>query len=270
MAEIADLGVGNFISYELHTINPRAALSFYESVAGWTSQPANGGHRCALFSTARGVLGGVAQLSERAKKLGVPPHWMGSVSVSDVDATIAEVTRLGGRVRVEPVDLPDIGRQAVIADPFGAVIGVCTPTLPVMMREASHGEVCWHELFSEDHEASFAFYSKIFGWKSRSRFDKDVMCRYLLYGNDERDMGGMFSRPKEQHVSAWNYYIQVSDLDAAVVRAKLAGGTLYEGPMIVPSGARIAVLGDPDGVGFSLHENPKASAPRLTDSAQEA
>ena len=196
-------------------------------------------------------------MSERAKKLGVPPHWMGNVSVSNVDATLAEVTRLGGRVRVEPVDYPHVGRQAVIADPFGAVLGVCTPASPVKKREVCPGEVCWHELFSEDHEVAFDFYAKIFGWKERSRIEMGAMGRYLLYGNDERDMGGMFSRPKEQHASAWNYYIQVSDLDAALARAKLAGGTLNRGPMIVPSGARVAVLSDPDGAGFSLHENPK-------------
>jgi uncharacterized protein len=259
MVEIADLGSGDFISYELHTINPCAARSFYERVAGWTSRPANGGRRCASFATTQGPLGGVAELSDRAKQLGVPPHWMASVSVSDVDATIMQAVHLGARVLVAPVYLPDGGYQAAIADPFGAVIAVCTPASPAKVRQALPGEVCWHEIFSEDHEASFAFYSKLFGWKRRSRLDMGTAARYLLYGSDERDLGGMFSRPKEQHASAWNYYIQVSDLNAAVARAKAAGGKVENGPMIVPSGARIAVLSDPDGAGFSLHENPRAS-----------
>jgi uncharacterized protein len=204
-------------------------------------------------------VGGATQLPDRAKQMGAPPHWMSNVQVSDVDATVAEAKKLNGRVLVEPSEYSGVGRYALIADPFGAVIRVLVPTQPMKVRDVSRpGEVCWHELLSEDHEASLAFYGKLFGWKKRSEFDMGAMGKYVLYGDDARDLGGMFTKPKEMHASAWNYYFQVSDLDAAVERAKEKGGKLCNGPMSIPSGARIAQLSDPQGAGFSLHENPRA------------
>ncbi len=251
---------GDFVWYELRTPKPDAAPSFYQHViSGWSSRPMAGFDDYTLFLTEQGPLGGAAPLTERAKQVGAPPHWMSSVHVADVDATVSQIRQLGGRVVVEPAEHPDIGRFAIAADPFGAVIGVCTPARPMKVRDASKpGEVCWHELISEDHEASLRFYGKLFGWRKRGEFAMGAMGTYLLYGNEERDLGGMFTLAKDQHPSAWNYYIQVSDLDAAIERAKAKGGSLFNGPMTVPSGARIAQLSDPQGAGFSLHENPKS------------
>ena len=252
--------LGDFIWYELRTAQPAAAPSFYAHVIGsWSSRPMEGFDDYTLFVTEQGPLGGAARLSARAAQMGVSPHWMSSVYVGDVDAAASQVTQTGGRVLVEPAEHPNLGRLALAADPFGAVFGVCTPARAMPVHDSSKpGEVCWHELISEDHDAALAFYARLFGWKKRSEFDMGTMGKYVVYGNEIRDLGGIFTMPKQQHPSAWNYYFQVADLDAAVERAKAKGATLLNGPMQVPSGARIAQLSDPQGAGFSLHENPKS------------
>ena len=250
---------GNFVWYELHTTNPSASPAFYQHVVGWSSRPMQGGNGYILFENEQGPVAGASALTERAKSMGAPPHWLGNVQVADVDATVSQVKPLDGRVYVEPVTHPGGGRSAVIADPFGAVLGVFAPVQPMKVRDASKpGGVCWHELMSENPELSLAFYGKLFGWKKRSEFDMGTMGKYLLFGNEERDFGGMFAKAKDEHASAWNYYLQVSDIDAAITQVKEKGGTLCKGPMDIVSGARIAHISDPQDAGFSLHENPKA------------
>ena len=55
---------------------------------------------------------------------GVPPHWMSYIAVDDVDASTAKVEQLGGKVRVPPTAIPNVGRFSVITDPTGATISL--------------------------------------------------------------------------------------------------------------------------------------------------
>ena len=81
---------------------------------------------------------------------------------------------------------------------------------------------------------------------------------YRLVGHGEHRIAGMMKKPeKMQMPSSWLYYIQVADLDAACERAKKHGGKVLNGPMPIPTGARIAQLLDNQGAAFALHENPK-------------
>src|SRR5262249_51858893 len=112
-----------------------------------------------------GPLGGTMALPEQAKKMGAPPHWMGSVQVADVNKTVARARELGGNVFVEPTDIPKVGRYAIIADPQGAAISLIQPSEAMTPHDVSkHGEVCWHELITTDQKAALHFYSEIFGW----------------------------------------------------------------------------------------------------------
>lgn len=52
----------------------------------------------------------------------VPPHWAAYLSVDDVDARIAKCKEMGATIIVEPMDVPTIGRMALISDPQGAAI----------------------------------------------------------------------------------------------------------------------------------------------------
>ncbi len=50
----------------------------------------------------------------------VPPHWMVYFAVADTDATLARATELGGKSCVPPMDVPGVGRMAIMTDPQGA------------------------------------------------------------------------------------------------------------------------------------------------------
>jgi predicted enzyme related to lactoylglutathione lyase len=254
---MTDTKVGHFVWYDLLTESPDAAVAFYTHVVGWTSQPFERGYT--MFQGSQGPLAGTVQLPEALKKMGAPPHWTSNVEVADVDATVAKVRELGGRVYAEPQDYPTVGRLAVIADPQGATINVLKPNDPLKPHDSSKpGEFTWSELVTSAHEAAFRFYATLFGWKKQRDFDMGAMGKYLIYGVDDRDLGGMFTKSKDMPMPpAWLYYVQVADLDAALARAKSKDARLLNGPMDVPGGARIAQLLDPQGAAFALHELAK-------------
>jgi predicted enzyme related to lactoylglutathione lyase len=54
----------------------------------------------------------------------VPPMWIPYVGVEDTDSTAAKATELGATVIVGPMDVPTVGRFAVVQDPQGAVFGI--------------------------------------------------------------------------------------------------------------------------------------------------
>jgi predicted enzyme related to lactoylglutathione lyase len=248
---------GHFIWYDHLTRDVKAAIAFYTHVVGWNTQPIEQGYT--MFVGSQGPLGGTIELPEAASKTGAPPHWTGNVHVADIDATVAEVRKLGGKVFKEPSDYPKVGKIAVIGDPQGAAIHLFQPANPMTLHDSTRpGEFTWHELVTTDHESGFVFYSKVFGWKKSRDFDMGAMGKYLIYGMDGADLGGMFTKPKDMPAPPhWLYYVQVADLDAAVARAKAKDAKLLNGPMEVPGGARIAQLVDPQGAAFALHEAAK-------------
>lgn len=110
-----------FFWNELHTPDPTGALSFYEGVIGFTHKTMNmgpDGDYHVLESKDGAGRGGVMSHVQGG------PRWMPYVAVDDPDATVARVKQHRGKVHVEPTDIPNVGRFAVIEDPTGAVLAV--------------------------------------------------------------------------------------------------------------------------------------------------
>ncbi len=249
---------GRFVWYELMTSDTPGAIAFYTDVIGWKTQPFEspmGKEPYTMWVGSQGPLGGVMTLPEDAKKMGVPPNWMAHVEVDDVDATVAAVKAKGGSVHVPPTDIPTIGRFSVIADPQGASLSVFKPVTPMQAHDPTKaGEFTWNELYADDYKTAFAFYGEIFGWKQISEMDMGPAGKYLLYGQGDKQYGGMMSKtPDMKTPPCWVYYIHVDDLDAAVARATAKGAKTLVGPITVPDGTVIAQLTDPQGAVFALH-----------------
>jgi predicted enzyme related to lactoylglutathione lyase len=250
---------GHFIWYDHLAVDKEVAIAFYTDLFGWTPRPIQQGYT--MFVGSQGPMAGTFPLPAEARKTGAAPHWSSNVHVADCDATVAQVRELGGRVITPPGDFPNVGRLAVIADPQGVSINVFAPANPMDLHDRSkHGEFTWHELATHDHEAAFAFYSRLLGWRKSRDFDMGADGKYLVYGIDGTDLGGMFTIPAARPTPAhWLYYIEVADLDDTIERAKSKGAKVRSGPMAVPGGARIAQLSDPEGAAFALHEAAKKS-----------
>jgi len=261
---MANTNTGRFVWYELLTSDPKAAIAFYTEVVGWKTEPFGGDISYMMFVGSQGVLGGVTTLPEQAKQMGAQPYWQANVEVANVDETVAQVKALGGKVYVTE-NVPNVGRFAVIADPQGAVLAVFTPASEMKSHDITkQGEFSWHELYTTDHEAAFTFYSKIVGWERMGEFDMGAMGKYLLWGRNGTQLGGMMTMPKEMKTPdgrtvppSWMYYVTMTDFDAGFERAKSKGAKVLNGPMEVPGGQRIVQLMDPQGAAFALVTPPK-------------
>lgn len=254
---------GRFVWYELLSTDPQGALAFYPDVVGWKTEPFEALGDYKRWVGGQGPLGGVASLPEPAKKLGAPSYWQANVQVANVEETLAEVKRLGGQVYVHE-EVSSVGHFAVIADPQGAVIAVFTPAGEVQSHDvAKPGEFSWHELYTTDPEAAFKFYERIAGWERLGELDMGAMGKYLLWGRNGKQLGGMLTLPKGLKTPdgrdvppSWMYYVTVQNLDAALARAMAKGARVLNGPMEVPTGQRIVQLMDPQGAAFALTTPP--------------
>ena len=72
----------------------------------------------------------------------------------------ARAKQAGGSV-LAAMDIPEVGRFAVIRDPQGAVISAFTPQGEPRIPE---GAFVWDELHTSDIEAAKQFYPAVFGW----------------------------------------------------------------------------------------------------------
>jgi predicted enzyme related to lactoylglutathione lyase len=108
---------------QLNTTDLDAATRFYERVFGIEVdvQEQAGSEYRVIRANGRPVAG-IRPLHAPAE--GVPPHWQTVFSVEDCDAALARVEELGGRKLTEPMDVPSVGRIALVQDPVGATFQV--------------------------------------------------------------------------------------------------------------------------------------------------
>ena len=115
---------------ELHTTDPAKAHSFYRSLFGWRSEQMEvPGMAYTVLSTAEGdqqaaSFGGIAPHPDDAQHLLWLPHF----AVADTDDIVARAQENGGSVIMPAMDVPDVGRIAWLADPFGAHFAIINPT----------------------------------------------------------------------------------------------------------------------------------------------
>src|SRR5207247_1819898 len=100
---------------------------------------------------------------------GVPPHWLTYVAVEDVDASAQSGASLGGNVLMPPMDIPNVGRMAVLKDPQGAVFAIFKfgPHVGAAQLGPVSGAFCWNELATTDAKAATNYYTKLFGWTTK-------------------------------------------------------------------------------------------------------
>ncbi|MFF7177281.1 VOC family protein [Streptomyces sp. NPDC008121] len=114
---------------ELHAPDAAAAVDFYGALFGWRSQDMEApGMTYRVLSTAEGdqqdtSFGGVAALQDGGEKA----RWIPYFAVADADETVARAQGSGGSVLMPAADVPDVGRIAWLADPFGAAFAVLKP-----------------------------------------------------------------------------------------------------------------------------------------------
>lgn len=234
---------------ELSTSDVPAAQRFYAALFGWRSEtdprPEAGGYTMARIGE-----DAVAALtpSYRPEQ---PPAWTVSFATEDTDATIEAVRSAGGTPLIGPMDVFDLGRFAVVADPSGAVFSLWQArAFAGASRFGEPGTLGWAELRTPDPAGALAFYPAVFGWTG------NASEQYTHWGVNGADFGGMMAMGEGEGLEApphWLPYFAVTDVETVAGTARTAGGGTLMPPMRLPSGRSIAVLRDPQGAAFGIH-----------------
>jgi predicted enzyme related to lactoylglutathione lyase len=248
---------GHFVWHELLSSDLAASAAFYTAVVGSQTAPMpEVDFPYLLWLAEAGAMGGLIQ--HDGGRDGSSPRWQGTIAVADVDALCARAVELGGSVRQAPVDLTQVGRLALLADPQGHLLTLLSPHTPMQARDPMRlGEVMWAELVTAAPSDALHFYGDLFGWVQHDSYDAGPAGLYRLWGPDSQSLAGLVgAQPGEP--AGWRYYLHVADLDASIRTAAALGGRLTAGPTSVPSGDRMAHLVDPQGVAFALYGKSRA------------
>ncbi|MEO7261165.1 MAG: VOC family protein [Jatrophihabitantaceae bacterium] len=230
-----------------------AARLFYEGLFGWGMQggsPEYGGY---LNATKNGRL--AAGISPKMAPE-APTAWLIHFATSDVDASAERVGSNGGQVLLAPMDVMELGRMAICADPSGARFG--------LWKAGSHtgsgvvnepGAVIWTEQLSQTLEPNLAFYRAVFDWEFHDMSSGGF--RYACFVSEGRDIGGVGEYPAGDLELApqWWLYLAVDDTDAAVDQVIRLGGSVIRPPADSSYG-RVATVADNQGASFMLMAAP--------------
>jgi predicted enzyme related to lactoylglutathione lyase len=230
--------------------DPQAAADFYGALFGWEAPegpPETGGYRVAMVRDH--AVAGIGTQQNPGH-----PVWATYIAVDDADEATAKVLAAGGQVIMPAMDVLDVGRMAIYADPQGAVFSVWQAgTHPGAQLVNEPGTWSWSELLTTDLEAAKGFYGDVFGWTTDPKGDGPVP-EYVEWQVGGLSVAGMMLKPPMMPAEVppyWGVYFAVVDADAAAARVKELGGTVIQPPTDIEPG-RFAVVADPFGGIFDV------------------
>ena len=243
------IGVPNLIDFQ--TPDTKIAEQFYAELLGWRFDEADPtGYRYARTHDGA-VIAGVRQAA-----VDDPSVWTLYLSTDDISRTATLATESNGSVLHGPIDIPDQGHVAVIADSTGAVTGFWQPQPGWSFASHVPGAFAWAELLTPDGKVADDFYAQLTGLASTQIGDGDTYD-YAVWTptGHESPVVGRHQIVLPKGVPAhWRIYFTVDPdvgTDQTLANAVSLGATTVAEPSDIPAG-RIAVLADPTGAQFAL------------------
>lgn len=245
MTERSEYTPGTPSWIDLGSPDPQVAADFYGGLFGWTvdfdERPEAGGYAMARID-GKDVAGiGPQQNTE------MPPFWSVYVSVADADATVARATIHGATVIVEPMDVFDSGRMAVLQDSVGSFISIWQPQETIGAQLVNqHGTFVWNELATTNLVHAREFYESVFDW-GVDESSPEGSALFTVTG----EMVCGAHTAGEGEFPAWTVWFAADDCDAAVAKVTELGGSVIMPPSDMSFG-RGAVVSDPQGAVFGI------------------
>lgn len=239
---------------DLMTSNMAKSQEFYTALFGWTYETGDeekyGGYTMA-YKDGKSVAG-LMQSQEDGQ--GYPDMWSTYLRVDDIDAAVASAKDAGAISYMDPMEVPEQGKMAMLGDPGGASIGLWEfGGHTGFQAHEENGASAWHELHSKDYPAAVGFYTGVFGLTPKVMGDSPEF-RYTTLVDGEKELAGVMDAAgylPDEVPSHWEVYFQVDDADASVAKALTLGATVINEAEDTPYG-RLAGLTDCTGAMFKL------------------
>jgi predicted enzyme related to lactoylglutathione lyase len=253
--------------------DPEAAVDFYRGLFGWEFEdvmPPESEGRYFLARLRGGDVAAVGSIPEAVPQVAM---WNTYVWVDSADDTASKVGAAGGAVVMEPFDVMDAGRMAVLTDPEGAAF--CAWQAKENKGAAivnEPGSLNFNGLNTRDIEGAKSFYGSVFGWTTLALDGGAEMWTLPGYGDYlERDNPDLRKQtaeaggpegfvdvvasinpiPDDQPDTPphWSVTFAVDDADATAAKATELGGTVIVPPFDAPW-VRMTIINDPQGATF--------------------
>ncbi len=250
--------MGRFVWHDLMTTDIESAIDFFVGLFGWSIQvvdSGSGGANYRVFHAAGRAMGGFVAMDPVH---GVASHWLGYVSVQDLDHVVTAADAAGGSIAVAPTHIPQVGRFAVLRDPSGGTLAPLQrdPKFDEPQRDSEDGQICWNELHSSDPADCADYYATVFGWRAAER-ELAAYGPYTVFSDHSKDLAGMAeSKLLSRPATLWIPYVLVSDLGRSVSRVQQLGGSVWLLPVDIPEVGGAAIIADPSGAPTGLFQNP--------------
>lgn len=260
----AEHHAGKVIWADLVTPDLARAKRFYSGLFDWSFRDIRAGDSDYAVAIVDGrPVGGLLQPN-------VPPgeHWQPAwltfIAVSDVDAAKQIALAHGAKLVFDSQNFPNRGRQAVFADPDGAVFAVLASSggdRPDV--RAVPGEWIWSSLFVSNPDTEAAFYQTLFGYEVYDLASDDGSEHVILSSDDYARAGlnGLPSDSARRHPH-WLNFVCVTDVTAATAKAVALGGRVLVEPRADRHGGMLAVIADPGGAPIGLMDWPADDSKR--------
>lgn len=242
--------VGQIVWHDLFTSDRKRSMDFYQHIADWTYKV----ERATDFAWGGGEKDFVLALLADEAGAGFaetpPDHengWIAYVEVPDVDAAVERVHALGGKIVREPFEVPGVGRNVLVRDPLGALLGLSLSrhSFPVPHRQFGP------EVYvSNGGQFPEAFYAELFEWHVSPKRDPECVS-FIGPSGDVVAVRHASTWPTSS-IAAWMPSIKVASVSDASSFAEANGARLMSPGADKTARAHGLVLCDPDSALFAL------------------
>jgi predicted enzyme related to lactoylglutathione lyase len=238
---------------DLMAKDQQAALDFYRDLFGWEGRPGPaefGGYAvCELNGKA---VAGIGPAMAPKKGAPEPPTvWTTYLASTDAQATQDTMVAAGATLLAPVMDVGNLGRMLIAADPQGAVFGTWQAGGFAGAKVANEaGALIWNELHTTDVKAAEAFYGEAFGAEITPMEGVESYWGFHIGG---KPVGGvtLLANDPPGTPPHWLSYFAVDDTDSTVDALVRGGGTVLAPPFDMIAG-RMAVVTDPQGAPFGV------------------
>ncbi len=244
---------GKVIFEQLATPDLAETERFYSGLFGWNFRNVPG--LKLPYATAYFDGQPVGAMVQRPAQADRHAAWLPFFSVGQTDAAVHNASAHGARVLVAPHDVAGRGREAVLADPQGAVFAVMASSSgdpPDELRPS--GDWIWRSLLTTDPGADAPFYQAVFGFRMLP-LPSPAGETHLLLASENYARATVNTLPGRTGAHPhWLNFVRVDDAAKSAALAERLGGHVLVAPRPDRHGGMIAVIADPLGTPVGLFE----------------
>lgn len=248
-----------FVWTDLAAVDSNRAAEFYTALFGWRVEKTelSQEHHYLTFMCGESPVCGVFQLSADQLALGGTSFWTSYLKVDDVDRVAVVARMQGATIVVEPFDMGEKGRTAVLQDPGGAVFALRNNYERDHLLKPGVGTITSYELRALDSERSQNFYHQLLGWESSQTSHPSDSWRMSVGQESVASVCRLSQHGSSvDSIPQWVFYVGVEDIEETVARALTLGATQADPQNQPPTSPDRVVLLDPTGSLFGITNFP--------------